>query len=1210
MTRSDLASLLDQERIRKKLSIRMAARVAGVPAATVQGWLKGKHAPTPALRSNYERLVNELGLQDRVALDWTTFEVALDNLRGSEAPYVGLKPFGVKDTPLYFGRDADVHRLAQAVAALPDGRGIVSLIGPSGSGKSSLLAAGLIGRECAPGGLLAGRRAEYTTAAGLRDRDITGADIVVVDQVEEALEPADVLDDLISAVASQPSVLVLGIRSDAFARLAEIPALRPALEHPIILGPLTRDEIVDVIRRPAQARGVEVEQGLPELMLRELAPASDGRRVALDALPLLSNALLVTWGVGRGRQMRIADYLATGGLATAVEGLAEEVFAGLPPDGQDAAQRLFLRLVRASDSGMTRQRVELASLDAGTERLVDAFVQARILTISEAEVTVSHDALLSHWPRLTAWIEEGRDDLRSREHLGRASQLWLDNDRAVDSLLPVDRLPLFDPLLDDPSKEALLDEGSREFLRASREHFTSQLDTERARSASLRRSGRISRVLTVLAACLALVAGAASWNAHGTRLDAQSRQVASQADTLSRDPNLQSQLALVASGISRTRESLTALLDGTATDVPVRWTAPGSAVLATSPDGQQVARADGAGKVTLWSARDLATSAGRTFQVDPAGGQLFSAALSVVGGRRLLAVGGRAGFRALWDVTDTPRKLADLPGASITAFSVAFDPTGSRIAICDSDNKTATVELWSIADPTSPQRIASWPMAAAVSGLVFDPVRPRLYVSGADDAINVWDVSAATPQPLPDLPMQTSRVRAQALAISPDGRRLAAGLASPRVLVWNLTAADQAPTPITDGLTNWINAVAFSPDSSALLIGDSAQLVHVLDAETFTEARTLPGPSLVVGVAMVAGRPVATSTNGTLWVWGPRTSVLRASGGTIYQLATDGSTGRWLAGAAIGDQRIELWDLRDGVRVAPALPPAGVGITTGTTVSADGKHLYGGTNDGRVVRWDLTDAGASGPTLLPVLGTTSRIVSLAVDRAERLLIASEYTGATSVLARIEADGSLTKLATLDTPKPQANSFSPDGSLLQIGLAKGVQLWDVRDPAKPVLAATVPTDSTPNATSFAPKSPWLIVATEGGEVSVWNVADPTRPSRIHQFLDARSGLNGAAISPDEKTLVAGGGDEVFWGWDLTKPDGPAVFALRLPGAVATEARFVLDGTRFAGAGVDGSVRLWTLDPVSARASLCSLRGQALTELEWSSVLPGITPFDPC
>ena len=156
--RQEFAARLNEARQRQHLSIRAVARIAQVPATTAQGWLNGKHFPTPALRGSYQRLVDRLGLADELPPDlWDdSWGGAAPALRSGASPYLGLRSFRVADQELFHGRAEQSRRLAVAVRALADseGYGLLALVGPSGSGKSSLLAAGLLGQEMAHGELV------------------------------------------------------------------------------------------------------------------------------------------------------------------------------------------------------------------------------------------------------------------------------------------------------------------------------------------------------------------------------------------------------------------------------------------------------------------------------------------------------------------------------------------------------------------------------------------------------------------------------------------------------------------------------------------------------------------------------------------------------------------------------------------------------------------------------------------------------------------------------------------------------------------------------------------------------------------------------------------------------------------------------------------------------------------------------------------------
>lgn len=774
LSRDEFVQSLNRARLANHLSIRAAAKVAGVPAATVQGWLNGKHFPTPALRGNFLRLVEALGLADDVPEDfWVESLAGLQpTLREGHSPYLGLRPFDVDDAVRFHGRKSESARLAEAVAALAhdEGQGVVVLVGPSGSGKSSLLAAGLIAGECRDG-VLAGWTVRTLSVAELSDLPAeaipSDVDLIVIDQFEDALlldeRPRAAALEALGRIARQ-TVVVIGLRSDAYAEASQEPVLIQSLSRPVLLSPLTRGELREVIVAPARQVDVEVDEDLVLVLEQELAPGT-GRTVAPDILPLLSNALLVTWAAGHGERMTVADYHAAGGVARAVESLAEEVFGSLTQSGQASAKALFLRLVRLASDVVVREPLRLATLDASARTVMDPFVSARMLTVTGEVVRISHDALLNHWSRLNSWIDESRTDLMVLAQIRRAAQLWIDAERDPDSLIPVSRLALVQDWFDDGGRHvALLTESEREFVRASQDHFASLLEQERRTSERLRRQSRVALLLTAGTTALALIAGflflqgrGFQQQAEAARNEAQSRQVATAARSIrAQDPNLEAQMALIAADISDTQEGRSALLDAAALDAPTRWVGAPTSVLAVSPDEQMVARANGSGQVTLWRGDELATTPGMTFTADPAGNPFYAVSLGRAGGHSLLAVGG-GGARSLWDVTAEPALLANLQQGESTTYAAAFSPDGTLLALGDSDGQ---VQVWSVRDPGSPRLQTTVSLDAAV-GEAGKPARPpvssvafghdgQLVVGGAADALTRWRLGAE-PRRLPDL---------------------------------------------------------------------------------------------------------------------------------------------------------------------------------------------------------------------------------------------------------------------------------------------------------------------------------------------------------------------------------------------------------------------------------------------------------------------------
>jgi hypothetical protein len=514
-SRQEFAALLNDVRRRQHLSIRAVAKLADVPPTTAQGWLNGKHFPTPALRGNYLRLVEHLDLVHAVPRDlWDeSWDAVAPALRSGHSPYLGLRPFRVGDQGLFFGRSSQSDRLAAAVRDLAEreGHGMLALVGSSGSGKSSLLAAGLLGREITTGALSGWTGTELPVIRLLTTPDITvagepGRRLVVVDQLEEALAlPSRPRQQFLAALAglAEQAVVVLGLRSDAFGAASAEAVLEPAMSAPILLSSMTLEEFREVIVRPAESVDMTVDEDLVRVLLEELAPAS-GDRIAPGALPLLSNALLLIWAVGNGRRLTLTDYHTAGGIASAVERLAEQVYLSLGPAEKAAAERMFLRLVRVAGDELVRETLPLVDVDATTRPAMEAFVAARMLTTVDDEVRISHQALLSHWARLNDWLAEHRDDLAVMEKLRSAAEVWLASGRDPEALIPVRRLGVFGPWLDRATHKRLLTDVEREFVAAADDHFARAHDVLRTRDRDLRRWQVATMVLALAVVALTI----------------------------------------------------------------------------------------------------------------------------------------------------------------------------------------------------------------------------------------------------------------------------------------------------------------------------------------------------------------------------------------------------------------------------------------------------------------------------------------------------------------------------------------------------------------------------------------------------------------------------------------------------------------------------------------------------------------------------------
>ncbi|MDQ2825491.1 MAG: toll/interleukin-1 receptor domain-containing protein, partial [Actinomycetota bacterium] len=432
------------------------------------------------------------------------------------SPYRGLLSFEEDHAEFFFGREDDTARVLQM---LRESR-FAAVMGASGSGKSSLVRAGVVralqsgrlpGSEAwavrvfTPGvrpltalaaqlnrafpqesmqgtlrDLHADQRSlDLAATAGLADSPPGRRLVLVADQFEELFtlcqdeaERRSFLDNLLYA-ATIPGgrvVVIVGMRADFYHRCAPYPELRSLVAtEQYLVGPLTRDGLCLAIVEPARRLGVELEAGLLDTILADVGAHPGG-------LPLLQHVLLELWQRRRGRMLTLEAYVAAGRLEGALAKRANAVYEGLPPDQQQIARRALLRLVQPGEGTEdTRRRATFDELlshgeeRANVERVVEALAKERLLTFGRDEasggnvVDITHEALIRGWPELRSWIGERREQLRAERRLTEAAADWDQGGRDDSLLYRGGRLSAWD------DRDLLsLNDLERGFLAASR----------------------------------------------------------------------------------------------------------------------------------------------------------------------------------------------------------------------------------------------------------------------------------------------------------------------------------------------------------------------------------------------------------------------------------------------------------------------------------------------------------------------------------------------------------------------------------------------------------------------------------------------------------------------------------------------------------------------------------------------------------------------
>ncbi|MFE2103901.1 hypothetical protein [Streptomyces sp. NPDC059468] len=377
----------------------------------------------------------------------------------AEPPYRGLARFEPGDADLFFGR----NQLTDRLLALTRSRRFTAVFGPSGSGKSSLLRAGLIPRlrtEDQSGAqptalriLTPGEHPMRTHGQRLMPKDADGDTWLIVDQFEELYtlchdprERDQFLDRLLAAIDPASKLrVVIAVRADFLGRCAEHPQLTTALQDSTVLaGPMSRDELREAIVKPAQAAGLIVERDLTTRILNEVEEEP-------GALPLMSHALLETWRRRKGRALSVEAYEAAGGLNGAIARTAENTYACLTPAQAGVARGVLLRLIAPGEgTADTRRPAVRAELNVGdaaaTAVVVEHLVRARLLTLDQDVVSLAHEALITAWPRLRAWIDTDREHLRIHRSLTEAAHTWDDLRREPGALYRGTRLAVAEEL--------------------------------------------------------------------------------------------------------------------------------------------------------------------------------------------------------------------------------------------------------------------------------------------------------------------------------------------------------------------------------------------------------------------------------------------------------------------------------------------------------------------------------------------------------------------------------------------------------------------------------------------------------------------------------------------------------------------------------------------------------------------------------------------
>lgn len=1158
-----------------------------------------------AVRSTYERaadaLERELGLEPSETLETAyarLVEGQATDLTGPQAerepaspqevpptpgepPYLGLAYFDVSDAGRFFGRERLVARL---VGRLREHPFLAVVVGASGSGKSSLVRAGLVPALQSGNPLVDGasppagsshwhyhvitptahplealaasmtRTARSVTeAAGLMDAmahdqralrlflrrqsDESNAQrkFILVDQFEETFtlckteaERSSFIANLLSAARPEgEAVVVIALRADFYGHCADYPELREALaRHQEYIGAMNARELRQAIEEPAHNAGWEFQPGLIDLILRDVH-GEPGR------LPLLSHALLETWRRRSGRTMTFTGYARAGGVQRAIARTADSVYNQLLDSDQQAiARRIFLRLTGVSEGTRdTRRRALISELDTvagGAEavaEVLNVLADARLVTLHEDSVEMAHEALIREWPVLRRWLAEDREALQLHRHLADSALEWDRLGRDPDELYRGGRLEA--ALAWATGDQQLLNPTETAFLEESRALAEAEAA---AQERSHRRLRLLSAGLAIVLATALAAAGLATWQSGRARAQARlatSRALlASALDSLDEDAERSILLALYAIGDadqadpSILRAGEAALREGLASSRMLARRA-GGAPIALSPDGRILVTAVGNANLAVQN-----TETGELLHEFAPHGEDWVTTMAFSPGGARLATGSFAGEIRVWD-SATWRELHVIPAHSFIVRDLSFSPDGSRLASSSND---MTGKVWRLefgGDPAEPLQLDGH--RSAVSGIAFSPDSRHLATTGEFPQVKLWDINTGGELTT----LVGHELAIMAVAFSPDSRLIATVGQDHSLRLWDSTTGS-AELVVENAHAGAANAVAFDPAGDYVISGGEDGVIRAWDLVTGRLLMELAGHSEAVQELAIS-----------------------ADGGLLASAGSDGTA--------------RLWDLGEPSAGEWMRLPAHHGSANSLEYSHDGTLLATGGADGAVVVWNAK----TGARLLTIEDRQDSIADVAFAPSGDQLASAGPGGNINVWD--PQSGALTLRIESQNLEFLDLAYSPDGAFIN---ALGVPRAAIYDTQSGTVDQSFSYGGNTDG-EYSADGRLYAWTDRYGHIGTVLVSDPGAPEILPTLADLGTPVHAAEFSADGRRLVTAAENGLLHVWDtdpiLTGPEYSTAnrLVLQLDGhdGPALDAAFDPSGERIASIGLDGTLRMW-------------------------------------
>ena len=1104
-------------------------------------------------------------------------------------PYRGLFAFREEDAPFFFGRTQFAEHLVAEVKTKP----LVTVVGPSGSGKSSVVFAGLVPRLRAvpthivsfrpgnnPFGTLAeaiapiyqqienpqddlslveldlelalrqDNKALYHIICDLIKPPVTRL-VLIADQFEELYTQTPCsdhqcfLDGLLHAVRFAPAfTLVLTLRADFYGAVLSYRPFSDALQGTTLnLAPMSRSELQEAINKPAAESRVALEKGLTNKLI-------DAVWEQPGHLPLLEFALTQLWTKQRDGLLTHQAYSEIGGVESALANHAETVYAHLSETDRLRAQRVFIQLVQpgalmdATRRLATRDEVKPENWDLVTFLASERLVVTNLMESTGVEtVEIVHEALIRNWGRLRHWMQLDGEFRSWQEQLRAARRQWERSGCDEGALLR--GKPLADAEYWQEKRRDELSSEDRRFIGLSLKLHKNEIRKQKRRR-QLIISGLIAGLVVALLLC-----GITFWQWRNSALseieaNSQYAKLLSASNkgfkalrlSIRAGTKLQS-TAGAEKNIQRKREVVRALQEAVY-GVRERNRLEGHSdrvnSVTFSPDGQTIVSGSADNTIKLWS-RD---------------------------GTVLKTITGHKG-----DVT-----------------RVAYSPDGEMFASASTDK---TIKLWR-KDGSLVKTISGY-NRGEVKSLCYSPDGTVLASGSADGKIELWSRGGKLLRTLTEHSGAVNDV-----SFSPDGKIIASASADNTVKLWN---SDGTPLKTITGYNRPVLSVSFSPDGKILAATSEDGTIRFFSPDG-TLLKALSEDSVVNSVIFSPDGKTIVSVGGdtTVKLWNPDGTKLQTfqghkdgvlgvdfspDGNTIASASADGTIKLWYRDSTFlktfyghtsdvysavvspdgetiasvsGDQTLKLWH-RDGTLLKTLTGHSDV--IHDVSFSPDGKILASASWDNTIKLW--SDEG----TLLNTLtGHKDKVYAVSFSPDGQTIASASNDGTIKLWSR---EGAFLKTLTGHTDVVHSVSFSPDGeTIASASHDKTVKLWSIKGT---LLSTLKGHNNWVHGVSFSPDGNTIASASHDRTIKLWN----KKGELLRTITGHTDKVLGVSFSSDGQTIASSSRDGTVKLWRL---DGTEIATLRGHGDWVHDVSFSSGDRTLVSASYDNTLILWNLE----------------------------------